>query len=73
MKWKQFFGRVKSMTAHEAKAYMNKKKEGDYTLLDVREPGEYKTAHIPGAKLIPLSQLPDRLGELDPGKPLITY
>ena len=61
------------MGPDEAKAYMNRQKEGDYTLLDVREPGEYKTAHIPGAKLIPLSELPDRMGELDPRKPLITY
>ncbi|NQU14039.1 MAG: rhodanese-like domain-containing protein [Desulfobacteraceae bacterium] len=73
MKWKQFLNRIRSMGPDEAKAYMNRQKEGDYTLLDVREPGEYKTAHIPGAKLIPLSQLPDRMGELDPRKPLITY
>jgi len=73
MKWKQFLNQVKPMGPDEAKAYMNRQREGDYTLLDVREPGEYKTAHIPGAKLIPLSELPDRMGELEPKKPLITY
>ena len=33
-------------------------------LLDVREPQEYEIARIEGARLIPLGQLPDRLGEL---------
>jgi molybdopterin/thiamine biosynthesis adenylyltransferase/rhodanese-related sulfurtransferase len=38
----------------------------DFTILDVRNPQEYDIAHIEGSKLIPLHELPDRLGELDP-------
>lgn len=34
------------------------------TIIDVREPFEYEIARIAGAKLIPLAELPDRLGEL---------
>jgi sulfur-carrier protein adenylyltransferase/sulfurtransferase len=34
-------------------------------VLDVREPHEFEIARIDGARLIPLSQLPSRLGELD--------
>ncbi|MEO6872848.1 MAG: molybdopterin-synthase adenylyltransferase MoeB [Chthoniobacterales bacterium] len=34
-------------------------------LLDVREPYEYEVARIEGANLIPLGQLPARLGELE--------
>jgi rhodanese-related sulfurtransferase len=34
-------------------------------ILDVREPGEYASGHIPGAKLFPLGQIPGRFGELD--------
>jgi len=34
-------------------------------LIDVREPAEYVEGHVPGAKLIPMSQLTSRLGELD--------
>jgi hypothetical protein len=34
-------------------------------LLDVREPHEYEIVHIDGAKLIPLSELPLRVNELD--------
>ena len=36
-------------------------------LLDVREPWEYELARIEGSRLIPLSELPERAGELDPG------
>jgi adenylyltransferase/sulfurtransferase len=41
------------------------------TLLDVREPGEVALAHISGATLIPLGELPARLGELDPARSYI--
>lgn len=33
-------------------------------LLDVRMPDEYEEAHVPGAFLIPLPELPERVGEL---------
>jgi len=38
-----------------------------FTLLDVREPWEIETAKIPGAKLIPMGDIPSRAHqELDP-------
>lgn len=40
------------------------------TLVDVREPGEYAEAHVPGAVLVPMGQLSDRLGELDRSRPV---
>jgi len=36
------------------------------TVVDVREPGEYEAGHVPGAVLIPMGQLPSRVGELEP-------
>ncbi|HTA17238.1 MAG TPA: molybdopterin-synthase adenylyltransferase MoeB [bacterium] len=36
-----------------------------FVLVDVREPQEWEIAHIEGAKLIPLGQLPARVNELD--------
>jgi rhodanese-related sulfurtransferase len=33
-------------------------------LIDVREPDEYGTAHVPGAQLIPLGQVVARVGEV---------
>jgi rhodanese-related sulfurtransferase len=41
--------------------------EGEFTLLDVREPWEFETARIEGAKLIPMGDVPSRAHqELDP-------
>jgi len=73
MRWKQFLTPVVSMDTEEAKAYMAEHEEGTFTLLDVRQPGEYENSRIPGATLIPLPELADRLGELDPDKPVIPY
>lgn len=36
-------------------------------LIDVREPDEYAGQHIPGARLIPLGDVPERIGEI-PGE-----
>lgn len=35
-------------------------------LLDVREPWEYQTCHIPGVQLMPMQAVPARINELDP-------
>ena len=32
-------------------------------LVDVREPDEYTSGHVPGALSIPLGQVPDRIDE----------
>ena len=42
-------------------------------LIDVREPHEYQIARIPGARLIPLGELPKRLSELDPEADIIAH
>lgn len=44
----------------------------DLVLLDVREPHEWEIARIPGARLIPLGELPGRLAELDPRAEIVT-
>ena len=45
----------------------------DFQLIDVREPHEYQIARIPGAKLIPLGDLPKRLSELDPNAEIVAH
>lgn len=52
---------------------LNSIDRNDYTLLDVRQPLEYEMSHLPGAVLIPLSELSKRFPELDPAKPTIVY
>jgi rhodanese-related sulfurtransferase/rubrerythrin len=73
MQLRKLFSAVNSMDADEAKAYMAQHREEDYTLLDVRQPGEYEDSHLPGAKLMPLPQLPDAYRELDPDKPTLVH
>jgi rhodanese-related sulfurtransferase len=39
-------------------------REGGAVLIDVREPDEYTAAHVPGATLVPLATVPDRLADV---------
>jgi rhodanese-related sulfurtransferase/rubrerythrin len=73
MRWKQFFTPAKSFDAADAKNYMSRTAADAFTLLDVRQPEEYESEHLPGAKLIPLPELSGRLAELDREKPTIVY
>lgn len=43
------------------------------TLLDVRDPHELAISRIEGAQLIPLSELPARLAELDPADEIVVF
>lgn len=42
-------------------------------LLDVREPYEFEICALPGAHLVPLAQLPERLAEIDGSRPIVAY
>jgi adenylyltransferase/sulfurtransferase len=43
------------------------------TVLDVRNPQEWEICRLDGAKLIPLPELQDRLGELDPADTIVVH
>jgi rhodanese-related sulfurtransferase len=40
-------------------------------LLDVREPWEYREGHVPGAQLIPLGELEQRVNEVPRDRPIL--
>ncbi len=42
-------------------------------ILDVRNPEEIAICRIAGSTVIPLSELPDRLGELDAARPMVVH
>jgi sulfur-carrier protein adenylyltransferase/sulfurtransferase len=42
-------------------------------LIDCREPHEYDICRIPGAELIPMREIPNRLGEFDPAAELVVH
>ena len=52
----------------------HKLEHGDkFLLLDVREPHEYLICNIPGAKLIPLGEVPQRIHELDSLQEIVVH
>ena len=73
MRWKQFFTPVKNISTDQAREFMETRSSTELTTLDVRQPTEYEAGHIPGAKLIPLPDLTNRLDELDPTRAVMVY
>lgn len=45
---------VSSLSPHQAQELIAK---GTFDIVDVREPGEWSTGHLPGARLVPLQSL----------------
>jgi rhodanese-related sulfurtransferase len=52
----------------EAAALLREAEPGAVLLLDCRTPEEHATARIAGAVLLPMQELPERVGELDAWK-----
>ncbi|MBL7049995.1 MAG: hypothetical protein ISR96_10815 [Nitrospira sp.] len=68
-----YFKPVSTMKPDEVRQFLKDHDQGQFNLIDVRQPMEYKMEHIPGATLIPLGQLSEQLDKLDPAKPTIIY
>lgn len=64
---------VASISAQALRDYMAARPEGSYVLVDVRQPGEYRQEHIPGARLVPVGELAPLLGTLDPAQDHVFY
>ncbi len=54
---------MREITASELRERLARK--DSVVLLDVRQPEEFQASHIEGARLIPLGELPARVGELN--------
>jgi len=63
----------KNLTPEMLKKFTNGHTESSYRLVDVRQPDEYESAHIPGARLMPLPELEAHLYELPEDQDLIFY
>ena len=68
-----YFKPVSIWSAEKIRKFLNQRKSGEYNLVDVRQPEEYEQGHLPGSRLMPVGELPNRLAELDPNKPTIVY
>ena len=73
MKILDYFKRVSTWPPDTVRAFLNENREDEYNLVDVRTPKEYEEGHLPGARLIPVNELPERIAELDPQKPTVVY
>ncbi len=68
-----YFKPVTTWPAEKIRTFMKENSDDEYSLVDVRTPKEYAQGHLPGAQLIPVGELKERLQELDPSKPTIVY
>jgi adenylyltransferase/sulfurtransferase len=62
---------MNTLTVQELKSLRDS--NDDHFLLDVRQPDEWEQANLPGATLIPLGELPERLSELPRDQKLIVH
>jgi rhodanese-related sulfurtransferase len=63
---------MKQITPAELAAWIADGNRAGPLLLDVREPWEYQAARIEGSKLVPMGEVPARLGELDQDREVVT-
>ncbi len=73
MKALDFFKPVSTWPAQKVRDYLDNHDPEDYNLIDVRQPGEYESGHLPGSSLIPLPELEEGLSEMDTTKPTVVY
>jgi adenylyltransferase/sulfurtransferase len=62
---------VEEITATELKRRLDA--GDDLQIIDVREQNEYDTARLEGSKLIPLGQVLNRAGEIDPDRETVVH
>lgn len=68
-----YFKPVSIWSAEKTRQFLKQETPDEYNLVDVRQPDEYEQGHLPGAQLIPVGEIPNRLAELDSNKPTIVY
>lgn len=61
------------LTPETRLSLLKKAKRGSVVVLDVRPEAEYREAHLPYARSIPLPELKRRLAELPKGKEIVAY
>ena len=68
-----YFKPVATWLPEKVRLFLTENKPEKYNLIDVRTPEEYEQGHLPGARLIPVGELADRLSELDSKKTTVVY
>ena len=68
-----YFKPVSTWSLEKIRQFLKEKDPEEFNLVDVRTPKEYEGGHLPGARLIPVGEVANRLSKLDPNKPTIVY
>jgi len=62
---------MRELSVRDLKAAQDNGTAAGWDILDVREPWEHAVCALPGAHLIPMQGLPQRLSELNPARPTV--
>jgi rhodanese-related sulfurtransferase len=63
----------RELDAVDRHSILERARNGEVLVLDVRQVQEFKTAHLPYARSLPLDELKARLSELPQGTPIVAY
>lgn len=69
--WKEHRGQVETVEQLDVTALKASAGKNNVQIIDVRSPEEWSHGHLPAARHIPLASLPERIGEIDPAKPIV--
>lgn len=69
----QLFNGPERLTLESSRSLLEKVRAGDVVLIDVRPEPEFRTAHLPGARSVPLDELEDRIRELPDDREIVAY
>ncbi|MFB3918253.1 MAG: ArsR/SmtB family transcription factor [Terriglobales bacterium] len=69
----QFLGGEPDLVAVNRRTLLQRVRQGKVVLIDVRPVEEFRTAHIVGARPMPLLELKRRLSDLPRGKDIVAY
>lgn len=67
------FAGPERLTLESSRSLLEKVRAGDAVLIDVRPEPEFRTAHLPGARSVPLEELAERIKDLPSDKEIIAY
>lgn len=62
---------MQTVTAQELAVWLTDQSRTKPVLLDVREPWEFETCHIPGSLPMPMNAVPARIDELEEEVPIV--
>ncbi|HAD05460.1 MAG: ArsR family transcriptional regulator [Desulfuromonadales bacterium GWC2_61_20] len=69
----EIFSAPERLTAESRASLLEKARQGEVIVIDVRPEVEYRVGHLPFSRSLPLAEIERRLAELPPGKEVVAY